>query len=157
MPRNASDFTPKFVTGARLPHAWITFEDGKTPRGIGPVDVSYVKELSEKEILARRYSTLDLCYFDTFTLIVASRDVWTTCYNEVVKRMVPRNIKVQLWAVDLDFSFVDSQQRELWHRNGLTGGDAFLVRPDQHILAPVSIGATSDSMADLINLHLGIL
>ncbi|EMR63979.1 putative -dichlorophenol 6-monooxygenase protein [Eutypa lata UCREL1] len=60
MPRNASDFTPKFGTGARLPHAWITFEDGKTPRGIGPVDVSYVKELSEKEILARRYSTLDL-------------------------------------------------------------------------------------------------
>lgn len=156
MPRNASDFAAKFVSGARLPHAWITFQDDKTARGLAPVDVSYVKELSEEQRLARQYSILDLCSFDAFTLIVASRDVWTRPYNEAVKWAGPRNIKIQLQAVGLDFSFVDSKQRQLWDRNGLADGGAFLLRPDQHILAILSVGVTSSSITDVIGSHLGL-
>lgn len=68
-PPNASDYSPKYIAGARLPHTWIIPRNPKLVAGITPADLSYVSELTESDIELRKYSTLDLCAYDAFTLI----------------------------------------------------------------------------------------
>ncbi|KAF4873450.1 4-methyl-5-nitrocatechol 5-monooxygenase [Colletotrichum siamense] len=66
-PPNASKFSPKFVPGARLPHAWIIPTASSAALDMPSIDLSYVKELSPIDVEHRRYSTLDLIKVDTFT------------------------------------------------------------------------------------------
>ncbi|KAJ0297811.1 hypothetical protein COL516b_010421 [Colletotrichum fioriniae] len=159
-PTNASDFTPKFQAGARLPHAWIKFTEPneKCETSHQPIDTSYVKELSSEQIDARRYSTLDLANAGTFALIAPSREAWSQrvedCKEALGKILSSR---LTLWVADVDFKFAFDSHREMYDtKGGFSEGGAILVRPDQHILGCISPDASASDIVTLIADHVGI-
>ncbi|KAH8668666.1 FAD binding domain-containing protein [Xylariales sp. PMI_506] len=155
-PPNASHFTPKFVPGARLPHAWITFQDEKAPEDIQPIDVSYIEEFSPSEIADRQYSTLDLCAIDGFTLIVPSLELWEDKFRELKPALAKYSVDVRLWAAGYDFNFVDKKHSQIFDEAaGFSSGGALLVRPDQHILGCLGQDASSSALESLVLKHLG--
>ncbi|KPM41581.1 hypothetical protein AK830_g4957 [Neonectria ditissima] len=156
-PPHASKYTPKFVTGARIPHAWIKPLGACLSGEIPPLDVSYVKEFTAGEVAARRYSTLDLCGIDTFTLLASRAEPWTLKFEELQTALSRRNIKSQLWVENVDFEFNDAKQKLLFQTSGgFAAGGALLVRHDQHILQCSSIQATAKELESIILGHLGI-
>ncbi|KAH8646339.1 FAD binding domain-containing protein [Xylariales sp. PMI_506] len=157
MPAHASQYSPKFIRGARLPHAWITFTSPKIPKDFRPLDVSYIKEWSSEDVEARTTSILDLCDYQSFTLIVGSRNAWKHRFEELQHTLRHlTKIPVMIWAADSDFKFVFPNQAQLFERAiGLSDGGAVLVRPDQHILSILEPDAfIPDLMRALIS-HLG--
>ncbi|KAH8733472.1 FAD binding domain-containing protein [Ilyonectria robusta] len=156
-PPNASNFTPKFVPGARIPHAWIKPIDASITDETPALDVSYVKEFTAGEIAARQYSTLDLCGMDALTLIASTAEPWTQKVDELQASLATRNIKVQLWVAGVDFEFTGAEQKALFEKDGgfATGG-ALLVRPDQHLLQCPNTETTTEELQSLVLEHLGL-
>ncbi|KXH26613.1 FAD binding domain-containing protein [Colletotrichum simmondsii] len=158
-PANASDFTPKFQAGARLPHAWIQFTEPNDQRKImyQPIDTSYVKELSDEQVEAQRYSTLDLVNAGTFCLIVPCRTAWTQRFEECKEALKEKlSSRFILWSADIDFQFTSDSHRELYDTKcGFSEGGAILVRPDQHILGCISPDASTSDIIALIADHVG--
>lgn len=143
-PAHASHYAPKFVPGARLPHAWIRM---KGPTELSPIDVSYVKEFSEQDVKSRQYSTLDLCPYNRFTLIVGSRDQWAERFQALEAAMKQYGVRVALAAASHDFDFVYEEQERLFLAEGkLSSGGGLLIRPDQHLLRLVQ---STDPMASI--------
>lgn len=138
IPPHASKYTPKFEVGARLPHAWIR------PRRIAlqAVDVSYVDELSPEQIDARRYSTLDLCELDQFTLIGADH------------LEVPG---VRSCRLGTDFELIRGRAGEDWLTGArLKEGGGLLIRPDQHILMVLDKTTTVKDVHEALRQHMGV-
>ncbi|KAJ9139161.1 2,4-dichlorophenol 6-monooxygenase [Pleurostoma richardsiae] len=164
-PPNASAFTPKFITGARLPHAWIRFREGKTPTGDdylarAPVDVSYVKELSPDQVVARQYSTLDLCGFGSFSIMASSRSAWLGRFEEarnVLDGVRRHGVSIRLWGAGDDFEFVDDTQRKLFEeRAGFANGGALLARPDQHLIGCFGSETSAEEIITAVLGHIGL-
>lgn len=144
IPPNASSYVPKFLPGARLPHAWIDFRQAEYKPPLQPINVSYVTELRKDEIETRKYSTLDLCSLDSFTMIVAKRRRWIDCLTAFRKTELSSKLKIHLFGLDDDFRILEKSHRKIYE-SGLGAGDdvGLLVRPDQHImmLMPMTITA----------------
>lgn len=157
VPPNASTYTPKFVPGARLPHAWIRIRNSNFLAQHAPVDISYVKELSPEFVAERQYSVLDLCAIDSFTLLVGSQSAWLERFKELRGALSQRGIKLNMFAADEDFDFTNDLHRELFADGfELGNGGGLLLRPDQHILTRLSSGTTVGNMeSDLLD-HLGL-
>lgn len=156
MPSSASDFSPKFVTGARLPHAWIKRCSGSARLNLQPLDVSYVDEFTKDDIVRRQFSTLDLAGFDTFTLIVGPDSAWEDKFTRVQELLERVGVRVQLWVLNKDFLIVDQRQATLFENQGeFEDGGGLIVRPDQHILGLLSKSTTAHEMASLVLGHLG--
>lgn len=152
-PAHASHYTPKFVPGARLPHAWIRFNG---PAALPPVDVSYMKEFSEQDIKSRQYSTLDLCQYDSFTLLVGSRDQWSERFQALEAALKRRGVRVALAVAYHDFDFVYERQGLLFANEGnLSSGGGLLIRPDQHLLRLVQPTDSVASIEKSLIEHLG--
>lgn len=158
MPANASCYAPKFVPGARLPHAWIKFLHAKEPPGFVPIDVSYVKEWESDEVSARTASTLDLCPLNSFSLITSSADTDSPASFQALKVSVARRgIAIQFWTEGHDFEFVYPQQKSLFGTQGnFNSGGAILVRPDQHILGTYVTRVSSAEVESDMLAHLGL-
>ncbi|KAJ9610537.1 hypothetical protein H2200_005314 [Cladophialophora chaetospira] len=135
IPPHASKYAPKFQVGARLPHAWIRMKDSI----LQPVDVSYVDEFTKEDIELRRYSTLDLCDFDKFTLIGDLE--------------VPG---VKTCRVGKDFEVIGSAGQEWLQGAGLRDGGGLLVRPDQHILMVLTKDTQVEDVKQCMRRHLGV-
>jgi hypothetical protein len=133
IPPHASKYTPKFLVGARLPHAWIRPVQPTLPS----VDVSYVDEFTPEEIECRQYSTLDLCDFDKFTLI-GNLDV--------------PNVKTL--RLGRDFTVVGEAGVKWVEGAGLERGGGLLIRPDQHILMVLDPDTTVEDVQDCLQRHL---
>ncbi|OHF02124.1 FAD binding domain-containing protein [Colletotrichum orchidophilum] len=159
-PANASDFTPKFKVGARLPHAWIKITKPNEPSQFlpQPIDTSYVKELSDEQVAAQQFSTLDLVNAGTFALITPCRAAWSHRFEDCKAVLGQRlNSRLRLWGADSDFQFSSNSHRRLYDtQGGFSKGGAILVRPDQHILGCISPEASADDLVTLIANHLGI-
>lgn len=157
MPLNASAYTPKFVPGARLPHAWIRIRNSNFLAQHAPIDISYVSELSPEYIAARQYSVLDLCAIDSFTMLVGSQSAWLDRFKELRRALSQRGVNLNMFAADEDFEFTTELHRELFANGvGLSNGGGLFLRPDQHILARLSSGTTVGQMeSDLLG-HLGL-
>ncbi|KAJ4387265.1 hypothetical protein N0V93_007854 [Gnomoniopsis smithogilvyi] len=152
-PANASKFSPKFVPGARLPHAWINLKNSSDLPGI---DVSYVKEFSQQDIEARRYSTLDLCPYDKFTLIASSRTEWEERFMDLQKSIEDHDIQICFRTAGEDFRFVDEKYASLFAKEARLGsGGGLLVRPDQHILRVLGSDDKAEELSTAILRHLG--
>ncbi|KAK5280433.1 hypothetical protein LTR40_006352, partial [Exophiala xenobiotica] len=134
IPPNASRYVPKFRVGARLPHAWIR----PAQTTLAPVDVSYVDEFSSEDICLRRYSTLDLCDFDKFTLIGDLE--------------VPG---VKTCRPGRDFEVVGPEGEEWLEAAGCREGGGLLLRPDQHILMVLDASTTVQDVQRVMKQHLG--
>lgn len=157
-PPHASHYIPKFTPGARLPHSWINVLSGKAPIPSSPIDVSYVKEYSEDEISNRTTSTLDLCGYDSFTMIVGSKSIWNQRVDELQTRLNARKIRLSLWASGLDFEFVFPHQKQLFLEEARILEDyGLLIRPDQHILALLRPTSTVDDVEGLVMNHLHLM
>jgi hypothetical protein len=152
-PAHASHYTPKFVPGARLPHAWISRPDTT----IAAIDVSYVPEFSAEEVKAKTYSTLDLCDFDAVTLVVGSQEAWSARFDALTKICEKSNIKLRLYAADSTFKFVDPKGEALFDENVQLGsGGGLLVGPDQHVLEKLTADSTVDGLKATIFEFLGL-
>lgn len=152
-PAHASHYSPKFVPGARLPHAWIRFNG---PAPLSPIDVSYVKEFSEQDIKSRQYSTLDLCRYDCFTLLVGSRDQWTERFQALEAALKRCGVMLALAVAYHDFDFVYERQSLLFSDEGnLSSGGGLLIRPDQHLLRLVEPTDSVASIEKSLLEHLG--
>ncbi|CAG8137504.1 unnamed protein product [Penicillium olsonii] len=161
-PPHASHYSPKFVAGARLPHAWVKILDqpvstGKTDKYEAlpqePIDVSYVRELEKREVESRQWSTLDLCGPDSWTLIVG-RDQPTSQALILNEGCDSIGVNLNIWSLGVDFEFegvegVQVFEDELVERGGV------LVRPDQHILARVSLGEEEETLQN-VKAHLAV-
>lgn len=141
IPDNASVYTPKFVPGARLPHAWMTISSEVLPNDLVPVDLSYVHEFTADDRKRRQYSTLDLCAYDSFTLLLPSRKSSDRDFSVFLERCQYRNISVNVFRMTDDFV---TESKEWTISSGLSGQGALLVRPDQHILLSVDATTTDD-------------
>ncbi|KAJ5767388.1 uncharacterized protein N7511_005004 [Penicillium nucicola] len=150
-PAHASFYSPKFVPGARLPHAWIKFPERQANIGIlprGPIDVSYVRELDQDQIQACQWSTLDLCAPDSWTLILGQKGQ---------SSQIPRfqahcdtiKLKLNIWRAGLDFDII--KQSRFADELNFQG---ILVRPDQHIFMRVD-SSTGEDLITGLNRHLG--
>ncbi|KAJ2900058.1 hypothetical protein MKZ38_002676 [Zalerion maritima] len=156
-PAHASHYAPKFASGARLPHAWIKFRRaGAGPLGLLPVDVSYVKELSARQVEGMRFSMLDLCAPDGFTLIVPEKRVWAERLEEVGHVLGGRGVGIQLRSADEDFEFVDQERRRLFEDEAFREGGGLLVRPDQHLLGLVGWEDGAGEVLEMVLGHLGL-
>ncbi|KAE9962425.1 hypothetical protein BLS_000335 [Venturia inaequalis] len=157
VPPDASAYTPKFIPGARLPHAWIRINNSNFLAQHEPVDISYVKELSPEFVAARRYSVLDLCAVDSFTMLVGSQRAWLDKFKALRRALSQRGVKLNMFAADEDFDFTTELHRELFASGvELQNGGGLLLRPDQHILTRLSSGTTVGQMeSDLLG-HLGL-
>jgi hypothetical protein len=157
VPPNASTYTPKFVPGARLPHAWIHIRNSNFMAQNAPVDISYVSELSPDQIAARQYSVLDLCAIDAFTMLVGSQSAWMDRFRELKRVLGQRGIKLSLFAADEDFTFTNKSHGKLFAEGvELGNGGGLVLRPDQHILLRLASGTTvAEVEADLLK-HLGL-
>lgn len=158
-PPHASYYSPKFVPGARLPHAWISFPDQPSSTTINaklltlprePVDVSYVKELSKDQIQACQWSTLDLCAPDSWTLILGQGQEDSQA-TSLQKHCHTIGISLYVWRLGVDFELV----RQYWFADELRNG-GILVRPDQHILTRVALDMSREGLIAQLNKHLGI-
>lgn len=159
-PPHASYYHPKFVPGARLPHAWINFPDEPSraagaAKGFllaqGPVDVSYIKELNQNQVQACQWSTLDLCGPDSWTLILG-REQQNTHIALLQEHCENVGLSINTWCLGLDFELV----RQSWFADELTNNGGILIRPDQHILARLVADTTGEDVIAEVNKYLGI-
>ncbi|KAJ5385616.1 hypothetical protein N7517_003527 [Penicillium concentricum] len=159
-PPHASHYSPRFVPGARLPHAWISFPDQLSreteaaKRSSLPqesVDVSYVKEFKVDQVRACRWSTLDLCGPDSWTLILG-QEQQTPNITLLQKHCTMIGVLLNTWRLGVDFEIV----RQSWFADELVHGGGVLVRPDQHILARVIAETDGEDVIAEMNKHLGI-
>ncbi|KAF2424438.1 hypothetical protein EJ08DRAFT_639399 [Tothia fuscella] len=157
-PPHASHFTPKFVPGGRLPHAWIRPSRLHIIDSLlKPVDVSYVWDFSFSEQEARRFSTLDLVPRDGFALFVTKEGGWHRRFERIKQRLFLRNIKIELFVVGEHFEFAIPVDGEKWaERAGLAEGGGLLIRPDQHILMRFKVDAGGVEVVNSVLEHLGV-
>lgn len=183
MPPHASHYSPKYTPGARLPHAWVEVLRRGLIKGIIPADLSYVFELSIDAVNARRWSTLDLCRFDSMTLIqadtpaakqraaeltelVASDHRLRRPSNPAVMTSQPLIPAEQTMAQSsilrvvthgVDFQVIPGSAGETFvNRARLTSslGGGVLVRPDQHIVLMVGKETAAQEIFNAIRMHL---
>lgn len=156
-PPHASHYTPKFVAGARLPHAWISFRPGGSRSELQPLDVSYVHELDQKAVDARRFSTLDLCSPDSFTFLVGKSGEWTQRVSKLASTKPGSKLKLHIFGADDDFDYVEDYHRKLFNEGaGLENGGGLMVRPDQHILTCLTGDTSVEELETLLNKELGL-
>ncbi|KIV80785.1 hypothetical protein PV11_08261 [Exophiala sideris] len=156
IPKHASHFTPKYVAGARLAHAWIHPLTPGACQGLAATDVSYIEELTVEEIQRKRFSTLDLCSRGAFTLITSKDTVWHHRYDRVSGACHP-SLPLRLVVESQDFDFLDVVTRTKWcHGFGLHKDGAVLVRPDQHVLVVLRPDHTIEHVVYVLYDFLGI-
>ncbi|KAI1617349.1 3-propionate hydroxylase [Exophiala viscosa] len=156
IPKHASHFTPKYVAGARLAHAWIHPLATNVCQGLHATDVSYIEELSVEEVQRKRFSTLDLCSKSAFTLITSKDNVWHHRYDQLSGACHP-SLPLNLVVEGQDFEFIDVAAQTKWcHGFGLHKDGAVLVRPDQHCLAVLRADDNVECVVDILHDFLGI-
>ncbi|PYI03079.1 hypothetical protein BO78DRAFT_375874 [Aspergillus sclerotiicarbonarius CBS 121057] len=156
-PDCASIYEPVCVPGARLPHAWIRLLTPDKLR-LPPIDCSYVAELSPEELQLKQFSTLDLCAFDGFTLIVdvESAEHWGRILEEV-KRQVPgkcAGLKIAMVTHGGTFDLQPGGGGRWMALTRLAEGHAILVRPDQHVLARFEYPGEASGVLGELRTHL---
>ena len=155
IPANASDFTPRYCVGSRLPHAWIRFAPDSSIEPPVPVDLSYIPdaELPAKRKQTMTHSTLDLVSPSAVTIIVDDR---IDAHAELVAHLHAHRVPVHIARLGVDFT-VGCEKGEAWARAcGLDHGGAIAVRPDQHILARIEHGQSAEPAAADILAALGL-
>ncbi|KAK4541283.1 hypothetical protein LTR36_008199 [Oleoguttula mirabilis] len=157
-PPHASHYRPKFCTGARLPHAFVSFPRAIKKPNLPALDVSYVKEFDEAECADRQFSTLDLCAPDAFTLLVGTCEGKVHRGEALRRQLGEKGVLLNVYVVGVDVAFVHQKHRSLFESEvGLSEGGGLLIRPDQHILLPLP-PAVSDEHARLqVLTYLGLL
>ncbi|KAM0321497.1 hypothetical protein ACHAPQ_009393 [Fusarium lateritium] len=157
IPAHASNFEPSFRPGARLPHAWL---QGSLPASVPqlkPVNLEYIKEFTSDETKSRRFSTLDLCAPDAWTVLLPAnndtlnKDVFSAIANDGA-------IKVNTLQLGNDFDVAKGSARLDWvSESGLSKGRALLIRPDQHIFGSFGTEIEAKDLVQQMRDFLGMI
>ncbi|KNG82470.1 hypothetical protein ANOM_009532 [Aspergillus nomiae NRRL 13137] len=121
------------------------------------IDSSYIGAESQ-EVAEMTYSTLDLCRFDSFTVLVdeKSSSHFTSAVQTALKQVplsVAASISLQVVIKGVDFSLQPGQDK--WDDVvPLNQGQAVLVRPDQHVLAILDRNAGTAHIVQALRSHL---
>lgn len=117
-----------------------------------------MEELSSADRQLREYSTLDLCRFDSFTLIINSSHFQSERASKLEDLLKEEtgsgaSIPVNFAVLGVDFEIVfEDQAREWLERFGLnpdqSGG--VLIRPDQHILHVLDGNVSAQELATVL-------
>lgn len=155
-PDHASHFKPSFRAGSRLPHAWLR---GPLPACIPrlkPVDLGYVTELSAEERKARQYSTLDLCAYDAWTVLLPSNGA--ALHASIASAMAKfPGVKMNRLRFGKDFDVMAAKAEWSWaEESGLTHGRTLLIRPDQHIFGSYGIDSEAEDLGQRVSAFLGV-
>lgn len=116
-----------------------------------------MKEFSKEEIESRQYSTLDLCAFDSFTLLVGSRPQWDERFRMLNTSLRSLGVKTCLRVAGEDYEFADKKGADMFatKANFISGG-GLLVRPDQHLLRVLQPDDEVKSLHHSVLAHLGM-
>jgi hypothetical protein len=129
---------------------------------VSPVDCSYVSELDSSALARKRFSTLDLCACDAFTLIFSSTFSWRweTLLSELREQLpksAAKGLKINSAVLGVDFELVEGARRNEWVMGlQLEHGAAALVRPDQHILNCYGRETRVGELVEGLMLHLAL-
>jgi hypothetical protein len=119
--------------------------------------VSYVWEFNQHDADIRHFSTLDLIPKDGFALIVGPSGEWCQCHEYAKQLLQSKNVRLDLFIAEKDFAFTEPHKGEQWAtKAGLSDGTGLLVRPDQHILMRIQLGATPEEITKSVLGHLGL-
>jgi hypothetical protein len=163
VPPNASKYHKQYVSGARLPHAWISVIDQSMVQNLPQIDVSYVSEFNISDVAIRTYSTLDLCAINAFTFILgppAAPDLWQGIVDRVREHYSSAsNCKFNVYRLGVDFDIVPTAVGHQWVQDagliGSGGNGGLLVRPDQHILLALTANMSFGEIISALMKHLG--
>lgn len=150
VPANASDFTPRYCVGSRLPHTWIRFAPDSAIAPPVSVDLSYIPdaELPAERKTSMTHSTLDLVSSAAVTLLVDDRIDAHAC---LVERLRARQVPVQVARLGVDYTVVGEAGAAWVQACGLGNGGALAIRPDQHIMARIEHGqSAATASADVL-------
>ncbi|KAE8423223.1 3-propionate hydroxylase [Aspergillus pseudocaelatus] len=159
VPESASIYRPVCIRGGRLPHAWVRLY-AREEIALPPIDSSYVAELSSEEVQLKRYSTLDLCTFDAFTLIADQGTAlhWKQALKEMRECLpadISNKLRIRLVIRGSDFDLQPGRNSEDWVQlTKLYDGYSILVRPDQHILECFKFPAGHSGLLKVLREHL---
>jgi hypothetical protein len=157
IPPNASDYKPKFIKGARLPHAWIKLPLSTTIVQPSAVDVSYVSEFSEAEVKERKYSTLDVLGLDGFTVVTTQKQAWIQKLEAVQRNPKLKKVRIQVVSLNDDFELENTASGKTFlEKSDIQKGRSYLVRPDQHILEVLESDTTAADVVKVLAAHLGL-
>jgi hypothetical protein len=121
------------------------------------VDVSYVAEFTESDVESRKFSSLDLCRPDAFTVIVGNKADWQERFDAVKEKYSHTQLRLNLVCLGSDFVPVSGASSDDWVKSiGLLEGSAVIVRPDQHILSPLEKDASAATLISALSQHLGV-
>ncbi|GES65436.1 monooxygenase, FAD-binding [Aspergillus terreus] len=157
IPDNASVYEPLCVPGARLPHAWVKLLDPERVQ-LPAIDSSYAVAEPQR-VDAMTYSTLDLCRFDAFTILVDERS--SSQFEAAAKSalaQIPASVAsgLLLRVIVKGVDFLLQPGQEKWDDVVLLKqGQAVLVRPDQHILAVLNRDAGAAHIEEALKSYLG--
>ena len=110
------------------------------------------------EIRAREFSTLDLCAFDAFTLIVdkSVSERWQSVIEGAAARL-PKALKTNIAVLGEDFELLAGGKAGEWVGElHLEEGGGALIRPDQHILGTWRGVPTAGEVFNTLAEHLGL-
>ena len=120
--------------------------------------MSYVNEFTASEVAARKYSTLDLCDVGAFTFILnsANADVWRGRIRTLQEQYQGLGLDLNAYFLTLDFDVASNVRGQAWIEGaGLKDGGGLLVRPDQHILLPLTAETAVEDISSALRAHLG--
>lgn len=156
IPDNASVYEPVCVPGARLPHAWIKISHPEKVQ-LPAIDSSYVGA-SPQKVAEMTYSTLDLCRFDTFTILVdeSSFSLFKPAIEKALQQVAEitaSSLSLQVVVKGRDFVLQPGQGN--WNDVvPLKQGKVVLVRPDQHVLAVLDRKDSAAHIVEALKSHL---
>lgn len=117
-----------------------------------PIDLSYVLEMNAADRSQRKYSSLDLCAHDAFTIIVGSCG---HSYEQALNVNDLGSIPIKVVVFGRDFCVEAGPQGKAWlDATGLEGGTVLVVRPDQHILTIFNSDSSIGQAVCAIQSHL---
>jgi hypothetical protein len=106
-----------------------------------------VREIDPEQILNKKFSTLDLCGFDAWTLLLPRNG--QTSQNLITKM---QNLRINALSLGNDFQVLKSDAGETWvSGSGLREGRSILVRPDQHIFGTFKTEPEAEQMIVKLN------
>lgn len=120
------------------------------------MNLSFMAELSANDMSQRKYSSLDLCAANAFTLF-SNCDGSENLSLELAKAELS-HIPLVSRALGCDFTVINGAQGQAWlQAMGLDREYKVLVRPDQHILGIFESGSCCfEQMARALRQHLGL-
>jgi hypothetical protein len=100
---------------------------------------------------------LDLCDYNSFTLLVGSFGLGNDKFTALQQRLRGSRINLRIFALGTDFQFANEKHEALFsEQGGFAAGGGLLVRPDQHILTLVSSATSAENLENDVRNHLGL-